>query len=60
MGHSLIHFAFQAGYAWVLINLVLMSFFAILFWFEQARSANRVRKTATVRRLAPVICIARR
>lgn len=60
MGHSLMHFAFQAGYAWIFCNLAVFGFLAVVFSVEQLRLALRGRRTAAVRRLAPVICIARR
>lgn len=60
MGHSLIHFTLQAGYAWVLCNLVVFGFLAVVFSVEQLRFALRGRRAAAARRLAPVICIARR
>jgi hypothetical protein len=60
MGHSLMHFALQTGYAWVFCNLAAFGFLAVVFSVEQLRFALRGRRVAAARRLAPVICIARR
>lgn len=60
MGLGLTQISLQIGYAWILLNLAAIGFFAALFCFEQVRSIIRRRHYLALQRSRAVVCIDQR
>ncbi|HEX4007306.1 MAG TPA: hypothetical protein VHX60_14110 [Acidobacteriaceae bacterium] len=60
MSLAAVQMTLRIGYAWMSFNLATTALLAVMYSLHLSRRAIQQRRSLKARRLAPVVCIARR